>query len=199
MVSSIFKALRDNLKRFAIVWLLVLLANQLFIFHACFAPYCIAAAVPHTLLVAALVNFFGFSNTPKKSPVPPVQSSKPGTVRGRAKPRLVLVALPALVAIGIALAVLLKAEHPQTVSPASPVSAVPSLSSTNPSAIRNCLAQGIRLEGIRELASLDTAQKRARVEALHVEYEMRCAALRSCRRPMRWTRRRSISNPTVAP
>jgi hypothetical protein len=38
------------------------------------------------------------------------------------------------------------------------------------------VAQGIRLEGMRELAVLDTAQKRSRFDAMTADFDTRCAA-----------------------
>lgn len=60
MFTAILRSAAANARRLLYIWLAVLVANQLFIFGACFAPYCLAAAVPHTLAIAILVNFFGF-------------------------------------------------------------------------------------------------------------------------------------------
>jgi hypothetical protein len=60
MFRAILRSASTNARRLLYIWLAVLVANQLFIFGACFAPYCLAAAVPHTLAIAVLVNFFGF-------------------------------------------------------------------------------------------------------------------------------------------
>jgi hypothetical protein len=38
------------------------------------------------------------------------------------------------------------------------------------------VAQGIRLEGMRELAALDTPQKRSRFDAMTADFDTRCAA-----------------------
>ncbi len=43
-----------HLKNFFIVWLILLVLNQAFIFSGCFAPYCILAALPHTGVIAFL-------------------------------------------------------------------------------------------------------------------------------------------------
>lgn len=60
MFKKILRAAVKNVKRFFGVWLVILIANQLLIFGACFAPHCLAAAVPHTLAIALLINLFGF-------------------------------------------------------------------------------------------------------------------------------------------
>jgi hypothetical protein len=60
MLKKILGAAVRNVKRFFGVWLVILIANQLFIFGACFAPHCLAAALPHTLVIALLINLFGF-------------------------------------------------------------------------------------------------------------------------------------------
>lgn len=199
MLKDILRSVFGNIRRFAIVWVLVLLANQLFIFHGCFAPYCIAAAVPHTLFIAALINFFGFygGSKPKNAvvlpapPVPPVphvlpvQSSRPLAARPQTAPRSLQLAVLALIAICIALAVFsLKRDEsvPKLVpAPAPTMEAghhqeLAPVSSTDPSAIRYCVAQSIRLEGMRELAALDTAPKRSRFDALTADFNIRCTA-----------------------
>jgi len=82
MVGKILHSLVDNFKRFLIVWLVILLANQLFIFGACFAPYCLAAALPHTFALALLANYFVFREevsapaSPKPT-MPPVRRAPP--------------------------------------------------------------------------------------------------------------------------
>lgn len=57
MLKRIFHAASHNVRRFVYIWLSVLIINQIFIFRACFAPYCLAAALPHTLAIALLLNF----------------------------------------------------------------------------------------------------------------------------------------------
>jgi len=49
----------EQFKNFLWTWGSVLIANQLFLFGGCFKPYCIAAAIPHTLALTAFL-FFGF-------------------------------------------------------------------------------------------------------------------------------------------
>lgn len=193
MFRDILRSVFSNIKRFGIVWLIVLFANQLFIFRGCFAPYCIAAAVPHTLLIAALINFFGFygGSGSKKSTVPaakaapyvppasPLPPSEPPAARPQTAPKGLQSAVLGLIAICIVLAVFslksnepapapqLEAEHHQKAAP---------VASDDPSLIRYCVAQSMRLEGIRELAVLDTAQKRSRFEALTADFDTRCTA-----------------------
>lgn len=60
MLSAILQSIAKKTKRFLIIWTIILVANQIFIFGACFALYCIAAALPHTFAVAAWLNFFAF-------------------------------------------------------------------------------------------------------------------------------------------
>ena len=60
MFKAILRSAATNARRLLYVWLAVLLVNQLVIFGACFAPYCLLAAVPHTLAIAVLLNFLGF-------------------------------------------------------------------------------------------------------------------------------------------
>ena len=58
MIGNIFKSIVNNFQKFLVVWACVLIANQLFIFGACFAPYCLIAGMPHTGVIAALITFF---------------------------------------------------------------------------------------------------------------------------------------------
>lgn len=66
-----FKKIRENLETFFITWGIVIILNQIFIFRACFAPYCILAALPHTGLIAGLIVYFmkkDEPNTNRSSP-----------------------------------------------------------------------------------------------------------------------------------
>lgn len=45
----------DRIKTFFVTWLMVLLLNQIFIFHACFMHYCILSALPHTCFIAFVI------------------------------------------------------------------------------------------------------------------------------------------------
>lgn len=58
MIVKILKTLIANAQTFLVTWVVIILANQLFIFGACFAPYCIIAAIPHTFVIAALGLYF---------------------------------------------------------------------------------------------------------------------------------------------
>jgi hypothetical protein len=58
MIGKIFKTIGKNFQTFLVTWVVILIANQLFIFGACFAPYCLIAGLPHTGVIAALVTFF---------------------------------------------------------------------------------------------------------------------------------------------
>jgi hypothetical protein len=62
MLTRILQSIAKKTKRFLIIWAIILITNQIFIFGACFALYCLAAALPHTFAVAALLNFFAFRN-----------------------------------------------------------------------------------------------------------------------------------------
>ncbi len=53
-IKSVFK----NFQFFLVTWIIVILINQIFIFGACFAPYCIIAALPHTSVIAILFTYF---------------------------------------------------------------------------------------------------------------------------------------------
>jgi hypothetical protein len=45
---------------FFMIWGGVLVVNQVVLFHACFTPYCLIAAAPHTFIIAAIITFFLF-------------------------------------------------------------------------------------------------------------------------------------------
>lgn len=51
---NLVKKIKDNITNFFYAWGIVLIANQLFIFGGCFAPYCILAAIPHTLILTTI-------------------------------------------------------------------------------------------------------------------------------------------------
>ncbi len=54
-----------NITNFLWIWASVLVANQLLLFHACFSPYCISAALPHTFILS-LFSFFVIRKLIKK-------------------------------------------------------------------------------------------------------------------------------------
>lgn len=58
--SKMMGILTMSLKNFLLWWVAIILINQIFIFGACFAPYCILAALPHT---AAIALFFSYLTT----------------------------------------------------------------------------------------------------------------------------------------
>lgn len=45
------------LETFLVLWFFILIANQVFIFRACFKLYCIIAAMPHTSIIALIITF----------------------------------------------------------------------------------------------------------------------------------------------
>ena len=127
MLKNILEAALKNMKRFFGVWLVILIANQLFIFGACFAPYCLAAALPHTFVIALLINLFGFKQNQKASQPtgdvgasgesmmtnvkPTSGESQPGQSEHVKKPQRHL-ALLALIPIGVIGALLLAPSAP---------------------------------------------------------------------------------------
>ncbi len=48
----------QNIQSFFTTWLVILILNQIFIFHGCFSPHCLLAALPHTGIIAYLINIF---------------------------------------------------------------------------------------------------------------------------------------------
>jgi len=65
MLVDIFKAITQNFQKFIVIWVVVILINQIFIFGSCFAAYCLLAALPHTGVIAALIVFFTKDNDTK--------------------------------------------------------------------------------------------------------------------------------------
>ena len=47
-----------SIKEFFIIWAVLLVLNQIFIFSGCFYPHCIVAALPHTGIIALLIKVF---------------------------------------------------------------------------------------------------------------------------------------------
>lgn len=62
MIGDILKSVFSNFQVFLVTWIIVILVNQIFIFGACFAPYCLIAALPHTGVIAALITYFSQKN-----------------------------------------------------------------------------------------------------------------------------------------
>ena len=58
MIVDILKSILKNFQLFLVVWVVVLIANQLLIFHGCMKGYCILAALPHTAIISMLITHF---------------------------------------------------------------------------------------------------------------------------------------------
>lgn len=67
--KSKMQIIKENLKSFFITWGIILLLNQVFLFHGCFNPVCLIAALPHTGFIAFLVLIF-FIYDEKKNKTP---------------------------------------------------------------------------------------------------------------------------------
>jgi len=58
----------QNAKSFFITWGILLILNQIILFHGCFAIYCLLAGLPHTGIIAFLLVKFGKKpSTPSES------------------------------------------------------------------------------------------------------------------------------------
>jgi len=64
--------MKENIKEFFIAWGVILVINQVAIFGGCFKGYCIAAALPHTGVLAFLWIYFLHKETAKE-----VEEDKP--------------------------------------------------------------------------------------------------------------------------
>ena len=58
MIKDILKVTFKNFQQFLVIWIIAIIVNQLFIFGACFAVYCLVAALPHTGIISLLLNYF---------------------------------------------------------------------------------------------------------------------------------------------
>lgn len=63
MIIDILKSIIKNFQLFLVIWAVIIIGNQVFIFGACFAPYCILAALPHTGIISALLTFLWIKDT----------------------------------------------------------------------------------------------------------------------------------------
>lgn len=50
--------IKENIQGFFVLWAVILVLNQVFIFGACFAPHCIVAGLPHTGIIAGAIIYF---------------------------------------------------------------------------------------------------------------------------------------------
>jgi hypothetical protein len=46
----------DTIKSLLITWAVVVSLNQVILYHACFKLHCIIAAIPHTFVIAFVIN-----------------------------------------------------------------------------------------------------------------------------------------------
>lgn len=65
---KIMQKIKENLGPFFVLWGIIILLNQFFLFHGCFNPTCIVAAFPHTGVIAFVLLPFLLKDekTPKK-------------------------------------------------------------------------------------------------------------------------------------
>lgn len=51
------KTFTNNLAVFFVIWVIVIILNQVFFFRACFKFYCIKNALLHTAVISAIITF----------------------------------------------------------------------------------------------------------------------------------------------
>jgi hypothetical protein len=70
--------MEDKIRSFFVAWLVILVINQVFIFGACFAPYCLLAALPHTGVLVFIWTYFVSKKAPDRNEenTPPFESIK---------------------------------------------------------------------------------------------------------------------------
>ncbi len=67
MIEEILKAVMKNIQTFIVIWVVLLILNQLFIFGGCFKSYCLLAALPHTGIISAVLTYFFIVEEKKSS------------------------------------------------------------------------------------------------------------------------------------
>jgi len=48
--------MNDNIKNLLIIWVIVMFLNQVLLFSACFKVHCLINAIPHTFIIAFVIN-----------------------------------------------------------------------------------------------------------------------------------------------
>ena len=71
MLAETIKRIFNSFQTFLMIWAVVILVNQIFIFGACFEIYCLLAALPHTSVIAAVVVYFLGDDDHKNNEQPP--------------------------------------------------------------------------------------------------------------------------------
>ena len=46
----------NNIKNLIIIWIVIIFLNQVILFGACFKMYCLINAIPHTFVIAFVIN-----------------------------------------------------------------------------------------------------------------------------------------------
>lgn len=62
--------MKEKINAFFMVWGIILVVNQLFIFHGCFSPSCLLAALPHTGIIAFFLVRAGNKNNEQPADKP---------------------------------------------------------------------------------------------------------------------------------
>jgi len=57
--------MNDNIKNLLIIWAIVMLLNQVLLFSACFKVHCLINAIPHTFIIAFVINMIIQNNKDK--------------------------------------------------------------------------------------------------------------------------------------
>lgn len=76
MITKLLKSVFLDMPTFFVVWAVTILVNQIFLFGACFAPYCLVAALPHTFVIAALIKYFYSEANPITKGKPPARPGR---------------------------------------------------------------------------------------------------------------------------
>lgn len=80
--------IKEHLERFLITWGVILVLNQFFLFHGCFYPNCLIAALPHTGVIAFLFVAFTFEKVGDKTKSKKNQEKEPISHKEVASPRI---------------------------------------------------------------------------------------------------------------
>jgi len=83
-----FDKIKENFQHFLVIWLVVIIANQVLFFGGCLKLYCLAAAIPHTLVIALFISYLWFKSEEKDAETNDSSSTEEHYRTSRPKPKL---------------------------------------------------------------------------------------------------------------
>ncbi|MBN2824489.1 MAG: topoisomerase DNA-binding C4 zinc finger domain-containing protein [Campylobacterales bacterium] len=58
MIKGVLISIIKNFQVFLILWVIIIVFNQAFLFGGCYASYCLISALPHTFIISSLLIYF---------------------------------------------------------------------------------------------------------------------------------------------